>query len=72
MGDSYQDQENGKYILPDVASAILKKMEEKKIQREEVAGVGIGVPGPVNDNGEVPVAVNLHWGMYVLKRIWKS
>ena len=55
-------QENGKYILPDVASAILKKMEEKKIQREEVAGVGIGVPGPVNDNGEVPVAVNLHWG----------
>ncbi|HIR12991.1 MAG TPA: ROK family glucokinase [Candidatus Choladousia intestinavium] len=61
-------QENGKYILPDVASAILKKMEEKKIQREEVAGVGIGVPGPVNDNGEVPVAVNLHWGHVCIEK----
>ena len=61
-------QDNGKYILPDVASAILKKMEEKKIQREEVAGVGIGVPGPVNDNGEVPVAVNLHWGHVCIEK----
>ena len=24
--------------------------------------MGIGVPGPVNENGEVPCAVNLHWG----------
>ena len=30
-------QENGKYILPDVAAAILKKMEEKNITAEEVA-----------------------------------
>ena len=61
-------QENGKYILPDVAAAILKKMEEKNITAEEVAGVGIGVPGPVNDNGEVPVAVNLHWGHVCIEK----
>ena len=31
-------------------------------QRINVDGVGIGIPGPVNENGEVPMAVNLHWG----------
>src|SRR5699024_8819081 len=35
---------------------------EKKLDKEEIAGIGIGVPGPVNENGEVPCAVNLHWG----------
>ena len=25
-------------------------------------GIGIGVPGPVRENGELPCAVNLHWG----------
>ena len=27
-----------------------------------MTGVGIGVPGPVNKNGEIPTAVNLNWG----------
>jgi len=55
-------EENGKAILPDVAASILGKIEEKGLKKEEIAGVGIGVPGPVNDEGEVAVAVNLHWG----------
>ena len=55
-------EENGKNILPDVAEAIQKKMEEKGITKKEVEGIGIGVPGPVDDEGKVPVAVNLHWG----------
>ena len=40
-------EENGKAILPDVAETILKKMEEKGIEKTEVTGVGVGVPGPV-------------------------
>ncbi|MCD7818240.1 MAG: ROK family glucokinase [Lachnospiraceae bacterium] len=55
-------EENGSLILPDVAETILAKMAEKNFSKEEVAGVGIGIPGPVNDAGEVTVAVNLHWG----------
>ena len=55
-------EENGKNSLPDVAEAIQKKMEEKGITKKEVEGIGIGVPGPVDDEGKVPVAVNLHWG----------
>lgn len=55
-------EDNGAHILPDVAETILAKLAEKKIAADEVVGVGVGVPGPVNENGEVPRAVNLHWG----------
>lgn len=55
-------ENNGSGILPDVAAAIGDKIREKDLDREEIAGVGIGVPGPVNEEGEVPTAVNLHWG----------
>ena len=56
-------EENGSRILPDIAKAILDKAAEKDIAKEEVAGVGIGVPGPVDDNGVVHKAVNLGWGV---------
>ncbi|MCD7832916.1 MAG: ROK family glucokinase [Lachnospiraceae bacterium] len=55
-------EEDGRYILPDVAETILAKITEKNLNKADVAGVGIGVPGPVNEAGEVPEAVNLHWG----------
>ena len=38
------------------------KIAERKLDKEEIDGVGIGVPGPVNERGEVPCAVNLFWG----------
>lgn len=59
-------EENGKEILPDVAKAILDKMAEKQIGKDQVSGVGIGVPGPVIGEREVAVAVNLHWGYTML------
>lgn len=55
-------ENQGENILPDIAKSIEKKMEEKAISKEQVTGVGIGVPGPVNKNGEIPTAVNLNWG----------
>lgn len=55
-------ENNGSEILPDVADTILKKVKEKSLDRSEIAGIGIGVPGPVNEEGAVPGAVNLHWG----------
>lgn len=54
-------EDNGKNILPDVATSILKKLEELDIPESEVAGIGIGTPGPVDDNGIVRKAVNLGW-----------
>lgn len=60
-------EENGSNILPDIAKAILKKMEEKSITKEEVIGVGIGVPGPVDADGVIYKAANLGWGVFSIK-----
>lgn len=42
--------------------SVKAKMAEKGIAADDVAGVGIDVPGPVNDKGELSIAVNLNWG----------
>lgn len=51
----------GSQILPDIANSILAKMDEKNIDKDNVIGVGIGVPGPVSPDGFVNKAVNLGW-----------
>ena len=61
--------DNGSKILPDIAAAVLGKMEERNIQREAVIGVGIGVPGPVNDEGVIFKAVNLGWGVMNISEV---
>lgn len=55
-------ENDGVNILPDVAQTITEKIDEKGLDRGEIAGIGVGVPGPVNEACEVPCAVNLHWG----------
>lgn len=60
-------ENGGKNILPDIAESIREKMAEKKIAKEEVAGVGVGVPGPVDGAGIVHKAVNLGWDRFNLK-----
>ena len=52
----------GSQILPDIAKTINEKTAERGLTKDELAGVGIGIPGPVNEKGEVPCAVNLYWG----------
>ena len=55
-------ENHGEAILPDVAKSILAKLEERGIPEGDVAGIGIGVPGPVDRNGRlVGRAVNLGW-----------
>lgn len=61
--------DNGSNILPDIANAILGKMEERKIIKDSVIGVGIGVPGPVDDNGVVHKAVNLGWDVMNINEV---
>ena len=55
-------EEDGRYILPDVAASIREKMADKGIDlKKDLAGVGLGVPGPVLPDGSVEVCVNLGW-----------
>ena len=61
-------EENGKYILIDIAESIEEKLEEKKISKLDVEGIGIGVPGPVGRDGNVLKCVNLGWGVFNVEK----
>ena len=54
-------EDAGKNVLPDIAISIKEKMLEKGISAADVCGTGIGLPGPVDDEGVIRKAVNLHW-----------
>lgn len=56
--------EGGKYILGDIAASIEDKLAEKQIDKSEVKGIGMGVPGPVKADGTVLRCVNLGWGIF--------
>lgn len=56
-------EDGGKLILPDIADSIKAKMSEKGMAAQDVAGVGIGVPGPVDGAGVIYKAANLGWGI---------
>ncbi len=54
-------EEGGVNILPDVAASIRKVLEEEQLTLNDVAGAGMGIPGPVLPDGYVEVCVNLGW-----------
>jgi glucokinase len=56
-------EECGKYILPDIADYIEKNNLEFGLKKEDIAGVGLGVPGSVTDDGVVNKCINLGWGV---------
>ncbi len=57
-------EDEGSHILPDICEAIEAKLVEKKITRDNLVGVGIGIPGPITKDGTVLNCVNLGWGMF--------
>ncbi|MDO4333279.1 MAG: ROK family glucokinase [Eubacteriales bacterium] len=61
-------EDGGKAILPDIARSIQKMMDEREMARDEVVGVGIGAPGPIDSEGTVYGAVNLGWGTFSIKK----
>lgn len=54
-------EDKGRNIIPDIAASINAKLEEKHIAADDFVGAGMGVPGPVMDNGFVEKCVNLGW-----------
>ena len=57
-------EDAGKNILPDIASSIRGKMDKAQLTEADVAGIGISVPGPVDDDGIIHKCVNLGWGVF--------
>ena len=54
-------ENKGVYILPDIAISILEKIKVLALKKENIVGIGIGVPAPVSSEGVIPAAVNLGW-----------
>lgn len=57
-------ENGGASILDDVAAEVLGKLREKGIKKEDVQGIGLGVPGPVGSDGTVYKCVNLGWDIF--------
>lgn len=57
-------ENNGAFILGDISDFILEKIKEKNISKEDMMGIGIGVPGPVSSDGTIYNGVNLGWGTF--------
>ena len=56
--------DNGKCILSDITESINRLLEERNISKDEVLGAGVGVPGPVKDDGTILGSVNLGWPVF--------
>ncbi len=54
----------GENILSDICDAVQNKVAEKGISLDDIEGLGIGLPGPVLDDGTVLQCVNLGWGTF--------
>jgi len=56
--------DSGSRILPDIAASIGAYLTEKQVDPSSVIGIGIGVPGPVDEKGVVNKCINLGWGVF--------
>lgn len=61
-------ENKGEEILPDIAKALKKKMEEKGLDAAQILGVGIGIPAPVDEAGIVQNTANIGWGYKEVSR----
>lgn len=59
---------NGKDIIKDSSTFVLDKIKQLKLNKENVLGIGVGVPGPVKDDGEVLELPNLGIGHFNIEK----
>lgn len=60
-------ENHGVNILPDVATTIKEHMRQRELIKENVLGVGVGIPAPVMESGIVKATANLGWGYKEVK-----
>ncbi|MCR5428803.1 MAG: ROK family glucokinase [Lachnospiraceae bacterium] len=57
-------ENHGVNVPTDIAEAILSKLSERGIDKADVLGVGLGVPGPITPDGTVMKCANLKWDIF--------
>ena len=60
--------DEGKAILPNIAASIEKKLGEHELDKEDILGIGAGVPAPVTADGVVNGSANLGWNYKEVKK----
>lgn len=61
-------ENDGELILPDIAESIKENNGKNSITTDDIEGIGMGVPGPVKDDGTVLKCVNLGWGVFNVEK----
>lgn len=61
-------EDGGSHILPDIAASIKNEMDERDLNKDNIIGIGVGAPGPVDKDGVIYKAVNLGWGVLNIKQ----
>lgn len=61
-------ENEGEAILPDIAKSVAEKLIQQKISLDDVTGIGLGVPAPVNNEGIVWDTANLGWSYKEVRR----
>ncbi|MCR4807388.1 MAG: ROK family glucokinase [Lachnospiraceae bacterium] len=61
-------EDKGSHILPDIAESIKDEMAARNLERDNIIGIGVGAPGPVDKDGIIYKAVNLGWGVLNIKQ----
>lgn len=58
-------EDNGAHILKDIADSIDEKIEQRG--GGTILGIGVGIPGPIDDDGMVLKCANLGWDVFSVK-----
>lgn len=64
--------DNGMDVLKDVANSIEKIRIEKGLDKEQILGIGVGIPGPVNEKGDVLELPNIGLGGFNIEEEMSS
>jgi glucokinase len=57
-------EQAGGMIPGDIVDSMKKKISELGLAMSDVSGIGVGVPGPVTEDGTVHQCPNLGWGIF--------
>ena len=64
-------ENNGESILSDIKDAIYAYINSHNINKEDVTGIGFGVPGPVVNN-TIYKCTNLGWGVFNIEEAFRK
>lgn len=58
----------GENILRDISVSLKNKIVDMGIKKNNISGIGLGIPGPVTNDGVVKKCVNLGWGEFNVEK----